>query len=150
MTWCHMLGACTIRRSMAPRESAAQAGHQDPCSLAACGGRIHEPGVGCRVGLSLPPGRVAAPSGISSLERAESGFLLRCRPSSLDCAAIDSGADVFAVVPPSAREKGLPASEVSLAADLRAAEERGGEGKWITANRYDLARIPCVGRRRRS
>ncbi|QEH36162.1 hypothetical protein OJF2_47220 [Aquisphaera giovannonii] len=37
------------------------------------------------------------------------------------------------LVPPSIRAKGLPASELSLAADVRAAEERGGEMLWGTS-----------------
>jgi hypothetical protein len=37
---------------------------------------------------------------------------------------------MLANIPASVRKKGLPASELSLAADARAAEERGGEALW--------------------
>ncbi len=37
---------------------------------------------------------------------------------------------LFAFVPDSIREKALPGSEISLAADVRAAEERGGAALW--------------------
>jgi hypothetical protein len=46
----------------------------------------------------------------------------RLRPSGLR--------PLFADTPASVRRKGLPASEVSLAADVRAAEERGGDALW--------------------
>ena len=45
---------------------------------------------------------------------------------------------LFADIPASVRSKGLPASEVSLAADVRAAEERGGEALWRAHNQVGV------------
>ena len=45
---------------------------------------------------------------------------------------------LFADVPASVRGKGLPASEVSLAADVRAAEEQGGKALWMSHEELDV------------